>query len=97
MIDPREVTPGSIMPPYPWLFRKKTGYKILPKKLTVMKALGVPYSDEEITNSIENAKAQARQITQGMAEAGIDAKMEDKQIIALIAYLQRLGIDAGGK
>ena len=97
MLDPREVTPGSIMPPYPWLFKKKTGYDILTKKLSVMKALGVPYSDEEVANASENARAQARMITEGMAEAGVESKMQDKQIIALIAYLQRLGIDMGGK
>jgi cytochrome c oxidase cbb3-type subunit I/II len=93
MLDPREVTPGSIMPPYPWLFRKKTGYDMLPRKMEVMKALGVPYSQEEIDNSIANAKEQAAEITRNMADAGVDMKMENKQIIALIAYLQRLGVD----
>lgn len=97
MLDPREVTPGSIMPEYGWLFKKKTGFDILPKKLKVMKALGVPYTDEEIANSIADAKEQARKITEGMVEAGVESKMQDKQIIALIAYLQRLGIDLGGK
>jgi cytochrome c oxidase cbb3-type subunit I/II len=93
MLDPREVTPGSIMPPYPWLFRKKTGYKMLPRKMEVMKALGVPYDQNQIDNSIEIAKQQAAQITSDMADAGVEMKMQDKQIIALIAYLQRLGID----
>ena len=93
MLDPREVTPGSIMPPYPWLFRKKTGYQMLPKKMEVMKALGVPYDQNEIDNSIEIAKQQAEKITMEMADAGVEMKMQDKQIIALIAYLQRLGVD----
>lgn len=97
MLDPREVTPGSIMPPYPWLFQKKTGYAILPKKLSVMKALGVPYTDAQIENAVSDAKTQAKQITERLAESGVDAKMENKQIIALIAYLQRIGIDLGGK
>lgn len=97
MLDPREVTPGSIMPPYPWLFKKKTGYAVLPKKLSVMKALGVPYTDEQISNAVSDAKAQAKQITEGLAETGVESKMENKQIIALIAYLQRIGIDLGGK
>lgn len=93
MLDPREVTPGSIMPPYPWLFMKKTGFEVLPKKLEVMKALGVPYSQEDIDNAISNAKNQALAITENMADAGVELKMQDKQIIALIAYLQRLGVD----
>ncbi len=96
MIDPREMTPGSIMPTYEWLVKKKTGYDILPKKLSVMAAMGVPYSQDEIDNAVANAKAQALEITEEMASSGVEAKMQDKQIIALIAYLQRLGKDLGG-
>jgi cytochrome c oxidase cbb3-type subunit I/II len=96
MLDPREVTPGSIMPEYTWLFKKKTGFEILTKKLKVLKSLGVPYSDQEISGAVEDAKAQALAITLGMEDAGVEAKMKDKQIIALIAYLQRLGKDTAG-
>ncbi len=97
MIDPREMSPGSIMPEYSWLTKKKTGYDILPKKLKVMAALGVPYSQEDIDTAISNAKAQAEEITKEMESSGVEMKMKDKQIIALIAYLQRLGTDLGGK
>ena len=97
MIDPREMSPGSIMPEYGWLMSKKTGYDILPKKMKVMKALGVPYSDQEIAGSIEHAKAQALEITKDMESAGVPQHMKNKQIIALIAYLQRLGTDMGDK
>ncbi len=97
MIDPREMTPGSIMPEYSWLTRKKTGYAILPKKLKVMAALGVPYSQDDIDNAIVNAKKQAAEITKEMESSGVEMKVQDKQIIALIAYLQRLGTDLGGQ
>jgi len=97
MIDPRSMTENSIMPEYSWLATKKTGFQVLPKKLKVMKALGVPYSQDEIENAIPLAKAQAKEITMSMEENGIDIKMHDKQIIALIAYLQRLGTDLGGQ
>lgn len=97
MLDPRKVTPGSIMPEYGWLFKKKTDYGVLPKKLKVLKSLGVPYSNEEIDNAIASAKDQARAIAEGMEDAGVDKKMQDKQIIALIAYLQRVGVDLGAK
>lgn len=97
MLDPRQVTPGSIMPEYTWLFGEKTEYDILPKKLKVLKAVGVPYTDEEIQNSVENAKAQALAITENMKDAGVELKMKNKQIIALIAYLQRLGKDTKGE
>lgn len=85
------------MPEYSWLTRKKTGYDILPKKLKVMAALGVPYSESDIESAISNAKAQAEEITKEMESSGVEMKMKDKQIIALIAYLQRLGTDLGGE
>jgi cytochrome c oxidase cbb3-type subunit I/II len=93
MYDPREVTAGSIMPVYPWLFKKKTDLGVLTKKLSVMKALGVPYSVEEIKNAKADALAQAEAITKRLEKDGVDPKMKNKQIIALIAYLQRLGVD----
>lgn len=96
MIDPREMTPGSIMPEYSWLERKNTDYKILPKKLKVMAALGVPYSEDDIKYAIPKAKLQAELITKGMESSGVNIKVKDKQLIALIAYLQRLGKDLGG-
>jgi cytochrome c oxidase cbb3-type subunit I/II len=95
-MDPRMVTPGSIMPNYPWLFKNKTKFKILPKKLSVLAALGVPYSEEEIANAEESAYEQAQQITKELVNDGVPAKMVDKEIMALIAYLQRLGTDTGG-
>ncbi|CBW26264.1 putative cytochrome C oxidase subunit [Halobacteriovorax marinus SJ] len=93
MLDPREVTPKSIMPVYPWLFKKKYDLKSLPKKLRVMQSLGVPYSDEEIASSIDSASKQAFEITKGLSADGVDMNMQSKEIIPLIAYLQRLGVD----
>ena len=61
-----------------------------------MAAMGVPYSQDEIDNAVADAKAQALEITEEMASSGVEAKVQDKQIIALIAYLQRLGKDLGG-
>jgi cytochrome c oxidase cbb3-type subunit I/II len=95
MYDPREVTPGSIMPRYTWLFEQKIDYASLPKKLSVMKTLGVPYSDEEIANGIANAQKQAEEITANLVESKVPAEVLDKEIVALVAYLQRLGKDYG--
>tara|TARA_R110002072_G_scaffold534_2_gene3575 strand:- start:111623 stop:113782 length:2160 start_codon:yes stop_codon:yes gene_type:complete len=97
MLDPRKVTPGSIMPVYTWLFKNKTKYSSIPKKMNVLKALGTPYSEEEIKMSISNAKAQAQSIIGRLEKDGVDPKMVNKEIIALIAYLQRLGTDMGGQ
>lgn len=91
MYDPREVVMGSIMPEYKWLFKKKSQLEALPKKLSALKALGVPYAEETIKNAKAIAEKQAEKIAIGMESAGVSPKMKDKQIIALIAYLQRLG------
>ncbi|OUR97135.1 cytochrome C oxidase Cbb3 [Halobacteriovorax marinus] len=93
MYDPREVTPKSIMPEYTWLFKKKFEIKTLPKKIKVMTALGVPYTDHQIKNTVLLAQKQAFEITKGLNVDGVDMKMQNKEIIALIAYLQRLGVD----
>jgi cytochrome c oxidase cbb3-type subunit I/II len=95
MINPREVTPGSIMPNYPWLATAKLDFKILRKKVSVMKALGVPYSDDELKNADTLALEQAEAIAEELIALGVSEKITDKQIIALIAYLQRLGVDIG--
>lgn len=91
--EPRVVTAGSIMPRYTWLFDNKIDYGTLVKKMSVMLALGVPYSTEEINNSVANAKSQAEIIANGLAESGVPAKIQDKEVIALIAYIQRIGVD----
>lgn len=95
MWDPREVTAGSLMPRYMWLFEQKSDYNSLPKKMRVMQTLGVPYSNESIEKSIEDAKNQAQEITMNLVESGVPPEASDKEIIPLIAYLQRLGIDYG--
>ncbi len=93
MADPREVVPGSLMPAYPWLFKDKTDFAIIRKKLQVMKSLGVPYSDSDVELAEAEARREAKEIADRLAEAGAALKMEEKEIVALIAYLQRLGAD----
>jgi cytochrome c oxidase cbb3-type subunit I/II len=91
--EPREVTAGSIMPRYIWMFDNKIDYSSLEKKMQVMLTLGVPYTALEIKNSVANAQAQATTIAKGLAESGVPEKIVDKEIIALIAYMQRIGAD----
>jgi len=96
MMDPRSVTPGSIMPNYPWLYKNKVKFKQLTKKLAVLSALGAPYTDQQIDQAAIEAKAQADKVMRSLMGDGVPANMVDKEIIALIAYLQRLGTDMGG-
>jgi cytochrome c oxidase cbb3-type subunit I/II len=91
MMDPREVTPNSVMPIYAWLGKDKLDFDILPRKIRVMQQLGVPYSNYEIERAIPDAQAQAKLIAEGLKEQGAPAGLEDKEIIAVIAYLQSLG------
>lgn len=92
---PQEVTAGSIMPRYTWLFNQKTDFDSLPKKLAAMQTMGVPYSNEEIAGGVEAAKAQAKLIAEELSNSGVPIAIENKEVIALIAYLQRLGTDYG--
>jgi len=56
LINPRDVVPESIMPAYPWLEKDLVKAEGLPPRMTVMKKLGVPYSDEEIAKGADDVK-----------------------------------------
>ena len=90
MLNPRDVSPGSNMPNYPWLFTKRTKVEQLVPKINAMRRLGVPY-DKPVEEVIQaQVDAQATAIVKGLAEKGAVVE-PDKQIVALIAYLQKLG------
>jgi len=91
MINPRSVSPGSIMPNYPWLERHDVDFLSLRRKLSVLKRLGVPYSDEEVANADIDAQKEAQILAEDLHKNGAPAGLEKKQITALIAYLQSLG------
>lgn len=90
MMDPRSTSVGSNMPPYPHLFTEKFDQKTLPAKIAVMVKLGVPYpimTDVEIK---ENAIKQGIEIVNTLKNDKLDAS-PDTKIVAVIAYLQKLG------
>lgn len=91
MIDPRAVTAKSIMPAYPWLEVKKTDFFVLRKKVAVMKQLGVPYTEEQAVNADILAERQSEEIAKGLEREGVKGNLKDKEIVALIAYMQALG------
>ena len=92
MQDPRSTSPGSIMPRYPWLLVNQLDTSTLQKKITVLRKLGVPYPDGFEDEVMANMKAQAEGIASSLASATITVE-PDREIVALIAYLQRLGTD----
>jgi len=83
------------MPRYVWLFTSKIDYSTLTKKMRVMQQLGVPYSEKEINSANLIAKIQAEQISADLISEGIPAKIVDMEVVALISYMQRLGVDYG--
>jgi cytochrome c oxidase cbb3-type subunit I/II len=94
MYDPTSTSPGSIMPPYPWFIEDELDLSMTIAKLKTLKTLGTPYTDEYIANAVEDAKAQAAGIAASLNKDGIEMEgLADREIIALIAYLQRLGTD----
>jgi cytochrome c oxidase cbb3-type subunit I/II len=92
MLDPTITSPGSIMPAYPWLFTQTLDISSTKAKLNAMRILGVPYTNEEVNNAEESLKTQAQLIADDLASQGA-AIRPDAEIIAIIAYLQRLGTD----
>jgi cytochrome c oxidase cbb3-type subunit I/II len=95
MEDPRAVIKESIMPAYPWLITSTIDFDSLEKKVTVSNKLGVPYSDEDLTDTSKRAKEQAKKIADLLTNQGVKEDVSDKKITALIAYLQALGQKGG--
>ncbi len=92
MINPREITPNSIMPAYPWLASNKIDYHILRKKFSVMKMLGVPYGENDVANADIDAEKEAKAIYEGLLSQDPSlTSIKDTEVIAIIAYLQSLG------
>jgi len=92
MKNPRSVTPGSIMPPYPWLLKDPYDLSTLRRKMEVLRTEGTPYSDSDIAHADESVQIQSGEIAARLAKEG-HTNTQDKKIVALIAYLQRLGAD----
>jgi cytochrome c oxidase cbb3-type subunit I/II len=92
MRDPRSTTPNSVMPPYPWLIDWKVDPDDVRASLVALHTLGTPYSPEELADPTAALKAQAEPIVASLATAKITAEWDD-EIVALTAYLQRLGTD----
>ncbi|GGH31917.1 cytochrome-c oxidase, cbb3-type subunit I [Sphingobacterium alkalisoli] len=92
MLDPTITSPGSIMPSYSWLIGQKLDNSTLVAKMNAMRILGVPYSNEDVGGAVASAEQQAEYIVKELATNQVTVK-SDREIIALIAYLQRLGTD----
>lgn len=84
------------MPVYPWLISDDLDISSTPTKIRVMQKLGVPYPEGFDQQAVDDLREQSLKITASLQESGIEVSHE-KEIIALVAYLQRLGIDIKGE
>jgi cytochrome c oxidase cbb3-type subunit I/II len=92
MIDPRTMSPGSIMPAYPFLAEQSMNVTNIKDKINAMRTLGVPYEKGYEERALQDLQAQAKTISDNLASEKIKIE-SDKELIAIIAYLQRLGTD----
>lgn len=92
MEDPGQMSPGSIMPRYPWLLTEVLDTSSTVAKINAMRSIGTPYEKGYEYFANEDLMKQANQITADLQKNGVPAE-PDKEIIALIAYLQRMGTD----
>lgn len=92
MRDPRSTSPGSIMPAYKWIITNKLDPEDVRASVVALSRVGTPYTEQEIAQVPQLLQEQGEQIVGRLGEAGIQASWDD-EIVALIAYLQRLGTD----
>jgi len=92
MLDPTTMSPNSIMPSYPWLFDQFIDVEGTAAKIKAMRTIGVPYELGFEDSAAEQMALQAETIVSNLSRDGIQVHRES-EIVALIAYLQRLGTD----
>jgi cytochrome c oxidase cbb3-type subunit I/II len=92
MMEPSSMAPGSIMPSYPWLLEDQLDANSTMSKIKAMIRLGVPYPAGYENIAIQDMEKQAKQITANLKKDGIET-LPDREIVALIGYLQRMGTD----
>jgi cytochrome c oxidase cbb3-type subunit I/II len=91
-MDPQRMNQESIMPNYAWLAVKNIKLDLTPKKIRAMQTLGVPYPEGYDEKAVDDLMIQAQGISDDLKASGIELAPE-KQLIALIAYMHRMGKD----
>ncbi len=105
MYDPTLTSAGSIMPTYQWMITDDLNISETGAKIKALRSVGVPYPEGYEERANDDLKKQAKDIAAGLKNdpkiqqllemEGIQ-NIEEKEIIAMIAYLQRLGKDIKG-
>ncbi|MCZ4407395.1 cytochrome-c oxidase, cbb3-type subunit I [Cryomorphaceae bacterium 1068] len=92
MIEPDRMSPNSIMPVYGFLIDHNVDTSTTVAKINAMRTLGVPYPEGYELIANDDVKAQQMQIVESLRGDEIEAD-PNTELVALIAYLQRLGTD----
>ena len=99
MMDPELTSPGTIMPRYSWMIKNELDYSTIKEKMRTLVTLGVPYTEAEIEGAEASLLAQAKEVEAALHQDPeyvrnyADSNIQNKEITALIAYLQRMGTD----
>jgi len=96
MRNPVETSPGSIMPTFPWLIARELDTTDTKASIKAMRKLGVPYAEGYENQALADLRAQQQVVVANLKKDNITVK-PDREIVALIAYLQRLGTDIKNK
>ncbi len=92
MFDPQAMNEQSIMPRYPWMIRDDLDVSYIEGKINALRTVGVPYAEGYENQALADLEKQAAGISADLKSKGIECP-PNKEIVALIAYLQRLGTD----
>ncbi|MBK7122461.1 MAG: cytochrome-c oxidase, cbb3-type subunit I [Chitinophagaceae bacterium] len=90
--EPSSMSEGSIMPAYPFLLTQNIDTTSTASKINAMRSLGVPYEKGYEKQANQDLLAQANGIRINLKIEGIEVPA-NREVIALIAYMQRLGKD----
>ena len=105
MIRPKDVSEGSLMPAYTWMKDNDFDKTLMEAKINAMRTLGVPYEEGFEKIAVDSMESQALRISTDIVnnyptelKKNINVqdeinKLKTKEIVAIIAYLQRLGMD----
>jgi len=92
MIDPRSVSAGSIMPPFPGLATNTVDASRTVDKMRALRSVGVPYQAAELDSAASDEAAQGKEIADNLRAEGVADAAAQSELVALIAYLQHLGV-----
>ena len=93
MMQPTSTSPNSIMPAYTWLYERDLDTRHTEGKILTLQKLGTPYPDGYAATAVDDLRKQAFFIAEKLRSAGMKDVQDNKEIIALIAYLHKLGTD----